>query len=161
MGDAQAMNCLGNYYYDGRYGLPQGMNKALELWHQSAELGDAESYCKIGYAYFYGHGVERDEKKSNHYYELAAMGGEATARHNLGNTEIREGNYDRALKHFMIAIEGGYNDSLKQVKQLYMRGHATKDYYMNALQSYQAYLSEIKSGQRDNAAAFGDQYKYY
>ena len=31
------------------------------------------------------------------------MGGEAIARYNLGLIEKRAGNYDRALKHFMIA----------------------------------------------------------
>ena len=33
--------------------------------------------------------------------------------------------------------------------------------YGNALRSRQAYLDEIRSDQRDEAAAFGDQYKYY
>ena len=61
----------------------------------------------------------------------------------------------------MINVEGGLNDSLKQIKQMYSIGHATKDDYAKALQTYQAYLSEIKSDQRDKAAAFSDKYKYY
>ena len=47
------------------------------------------------------------------------------------------------------------------IQQMYRDGYATKDDYTKALQSYQAYLEEIKSIQRDNAAAFSDQYKYY
>ena len=42
-----------------------------------------------------------------------------------------------------------------------MDGHATNDDYAKALRSYQAYLDEIKSDQRDMAAAAYDQYKYY
>jgi TPR repeat protein len=53
-----------------------------------------------------GRGLERDEKKANRYYELAAMGGNAVARCNLGNSEFRAGNWDRALKHYMIAAGG-------------------------------------------------------
>ena len=36
---------------------------------------------------------------------------------------------------------------------MYGYGHATKDDYAEALQSYQAYLDEVKSDQRDQAAA--------
>ena len=42
-----------------------------------------------------------------------------------------------------------------------MNGNATKDDYSIALKAYQAYLSEIKSDQRDKAAAYSDNYKYY
>ena len=59
----------------------------------------------------------------------------------------------RALKHFMIAAEGGFYRSPKNIKSMYMDGHATKDDYAKALRAYQAYLIEIKSDQRDEAAA--------
>lgn len=61
----------------------------------------------------------------------------------------------------MIAVRDGYSDSLEQIKRLYSHGHATKDDYMEALQSYQAYLDEIKSDQRDKAAAAGVNNRYY
>ena len=67
---------------------------------------------------------------------------------------------DRALKHWMIAVRSGYSDSLAMIKELYTNGHATKDDYTKALQLYQTYLSEIKSKQRDEAAAFSDKYRY-
>ena len=41
------------------------------------------------------------------------------------------------------------------------RGHVTKEDYAKALVARQAYLGEIRSPQRDEAAAFGKQYKYY
>ena len=44
---------------------------------------------------------------------------------------------------------------------MFMNGRAAKDYYAKALQVYQANLAEIKSPQRDEAAAFSDQNKYY
>jgi len=106
-------------------------------------------------------GVEVNMKKAKHYYEQAAMGGDETARYNLGNNEVKAGNVDRAIKHLMIAVRSGYAKSLDRIKLLYTNGHATKEDYTKALQLYQAYLGEIKSKQRDKAAAAGDGNRYY
>ena len=56
--------------------------------------------------------------------------------------------------------------SLKIIKLMYREGEATKDDYTKALRSYQEYLDEIKSDQRDKAAASNinianGRYKYY
>ena len=159
--DATAIYNLGCCHVDGSHGLTQDYNKALELWHQAAELGYAPSYHNIGNAYYAGNSVERDEKKAIHYFELAAMRGHLDARHNLGAIEYRAGNMDRAVKHHMIDVGCGDNDSLENIKLMFMDRDATKDDYAKALRSYQAYLVEIKSPQRDEAAAFDDAYKYY
>ena len=99
---------------------------------------------------------------ASHYYELAAMEGIVVARGNLGANEYNAGNYDIAIRHLMIAVRGGHTRSVKEIQRMYMDGHATKDHYANALRSHQVYLNEIKSDQRDKAAAaFGDHYQYY
>ena len=160
--DAQAIYNLGSYYDLGQRGLPQSYAKALKLYRRAGELGHADANCSIGYAYRDGRGVDvDDEKKATHYFELGAMGGRAYARHSLGCNEGNAGNVDRALKHLMIATKDGYPDSLKSIKRMYERGLATKDDYGKALRSYQAYLDEIKSDQRDKAAAFSDGNRYY
>ena len=162
LNDAHAIYRLGVYHRDGLHGFPQDYTKALELYHRAGELGNAQGYNAIGIAHYRGEGVQIDEEKARHYLELAAMGGEAQARFNLGNKEGKAGNFDRALKHHMIAVRSGFADSLKIIKELYTRGHATKEDYMKALQLYQAYLSEIKSDQRDKAAAYNnEEYRYY
>ena len=68
---------------------------------------------------------------------------------------------NRALKHFMIAVRDGSDPSLKAIKQMCMKGFATKDDYAKALKAYQSYLSEIMSDDRDAAAVYSDDYKYY
>lgn len=128
---------------------------------QAGELGFAPAYHNIGSIYEEGRGVEVDLKKAIHYFELAAIGGHAGARGDLGIHAYRAGNAERAMKHFMIAIEGGNEKSLENIKRLYMKGQATKEDYEKALQTYQVYLDEIRSDQRDQAAAFDDRYKYY
>ena len=160
-GDAEAIYGLGCFYANGDFGLPQNVDKTLELWHKAGELGYAIAYYNIGCTYHIGEGVERDVKKAIHYFELAAMGGYADARYNLGALEKNAGNMGRALKHYMIATGFGYTRSLENIKQMFMDRHATKDDYANALQAYQTYLLEIKSPQRDEAAAFNDRFKYY
>ena len=161
--DPIAIHNRGFFYRDGMNGYPQDYTKALELYHRAAaKLGHAKAYTSIGFAYSNGRGVEVDKKKANHYYELAAMQGETQARHNLGLAEEeRAGNMDRAVKHHMIAVKGGCADSLKQIQNLYKYGFASKEDYMKALQSYQAYLGEIKSPQRDKAAAADEENRYY
>ena len=159
--DPIAICDIGGYYRDGLNGYPQDHTKALELWHRAGELGHTGAYCSIGYAYKFGRGVEVDKEKAKYCWELAAMGGDTTARHNLGVDEKRSGNFDRALKHYMIAVRSGNSDSLEKIKQMYSDGYATKDQYATALQLYQEYLGEIKSIQRDKAAADNEEYRYH
>ena len=159
--DARAIYNLGVCHQNGLYSRSQDYNKALELWHRAAEIGYANAYNNIGFCYVNGHGVEVDKEKALHYYELAAMKGDVYARYNLGNNEKKAGNIDKVLKHYMISTRGGYDGSLKRIKELYSNGYATKEEYMKALQAYQAYLGEIKSRQRDEAAAADEEYRYY
>jgi len=159
-GDAQATQIVAGYYSRGLYGLPINHMKALELWKRAVELGRADAYFNIGCMYLNGQGVSRDMKKAIHYWELGAVGGCAAARHNLGSFEYAAGNMERAIKHYMIAMEGGQNKSLEKIKDLYSKGKATKDDYTKALRSYQKYLAEVKSKQRDEAASFHEEFKY-
>jgi len=75
--------------------------------------------------------------------------------------ENNEGNMDRAMKHYMIAVRSGRQEALADIKKLYTIGQASKDDFMKALQSYQIYLGEIKSNQRDKAAATYEGCRYY
>ena len=159
--DSFAFYSLGYYYYHGLYGLPKINSKAFELWHRAGELGSAEAHYNIAYAYHKGEGVERDEKKSNHYWELAAICGHSDARHNLGVMEKNKGNAGRALKHYKLSARVGHVQSLNTIKQLFMNGYATKDEYAEALRAHQSCINEIRSDQRDKAAACCDEFKYY
>jgi len=158
--DIQAITNLGFYYSKGMYGLPQDDTRALELFHQAVEFGHADAYFNVGRFYYRGMVVKMDKKKAIHYWELAAMGGYTAARHMLGIVEQQAGNMDRAVKHHVIAIEGGYHVSLEGMKKLYIDGCITKDDYSQALRAYQEYLVEVKSSQRDEAAAAREEYKY-
>jgi len=160
--DKRAIYNMGVFYSKGLYGLPQNRAKAVKLWHRAGDLGCAEALNNLGNSYKIGYGnVERDETRTRHYYELSAMMGDAGARYNLGVLEGQACNEERAVKHLMIAVKDGNSASLAIIKEMYKGGFATKDDYAKALRSYQAYLDEIRSDQRDEAAAADDDCKYY
>ena len=91
------------------------------------ELDDTIRQRIPPYTYNNGEGVEINKKKATHYFELAAMRGDVYARYNLGAVEQNAGNVDRALKHHMIAVGSGHNNSLKKIQELYSYGRATKE----------------------------------
>jgi len=153
-GNAEAYVQLAGHYADGVYGLPQDWNKAHELYLKAGELGCAAGYFNLGTAYRDGiRGVESDKKKAKHYYELAAIGGDIHARHNLAGIEGQAGNYDRAKKHLLIAARAGSEKSLDAVKEGFTKELMTKDEYANTLRAYHERQKEMRSDARDKAAA--------
>ena len=93
------------------------------------------------------------------------------ARYNLGQSAFCGGKLfnpapsdterSLALKHWQIAVKCGSSDSLQTIQEWYKQGVATKQDFETALRSRQEYLGEIRSVQRDQAAAVGNHYKYY
>ena len=140
---------LAGHYANGRKGLPRDIQKAVEFNLKAGELGCAEGYFNLGLAYRDGRGVELDEKKANHYYELAAMNGDIYARNNLGCIEGHAGNEHRAMKHFMLAARAGMKDSLEMVKIGFRNGKVTKDEYANTIRAYHKSIDGMKSESRD------------
>jgi len=132
MPDAIAMFNLGGMYYRGE-GLTKDYVKANELLLRAGENGHATACTNLGNSYLSGRGVERDTNKAIYYYELAAMRGDAEARYNLGAMEGNVGNMSRAVKHWMISAGAGCDKSLKQIREGFLYGHATKGDFEKAL----------------------------
>jgi len=154
-GNANAFNMFGYAYAHGRYNMQRNWSKANESWLKAGELG-----CMDGYFNFAVHlgkgrgGIEVDEEKSKHYYELAAMGGHAMARYNLGCLEWKAGNYDRAYKHLILAARAGHKKSLDFIKEGFMDEEVSKDEYETTLRAYHERQKEMKSDMRDAAEEY-------
>jgi len=151
-GNGEAYYLLAMKYSLGS-GLPQDYQKCNELCLKAGELGCDDGYYNLAVNYDNGTGVEVDKKMAMHYLELAAMGGCLVARYNLGFREGQSGNYQRAVKHSMIAARAGYEKALEGVKIGYMDGIVTKDEYANTLRAHYEQQKEMKSEMRDKAAA--------
>ncbi len=144
--DPVAMSQMGRKRYDdGDY------NVAFEYWTRAASLGDAASNHQLSVMYHEGLGIEKDEKRALHHAEKAAIGGHPTARYHLGCAEEDNGRVDRALKHYIIAANLGYGDSLEPAKKLYKAGKISKDDFNAALRGYQTAINATKSPQREEA----------
>ncbi|EJK77386.1 hypothetical protein THAOC_00785, partial [Thalassiosira oceanica] len=88
--------------------------------------------------------------------ERAAIRGHVGSRHNLGCNEYNEkGNFDRALRHWLISAKMGYESSVEAIKDAFMAGLATNAQYTEALKGYQDAVEETKSHDRDEAMRLG------
>jgi hypothetical protein len=61
---------------------------------------------------------------------------------------------DRAYKHWMISANDGYDLAMKAVQEGYNSGFVTKDDYAKTTSAYGNSIDEMKSDDRDRAAAF-------
>jgi TPR repeat protein len=151
--DAVAIYNLGTCYLLGTMGLRQDHAKALELFHKSAKLGHHRAHYALSACYREGGIVERDTRKATYHAQLAAMAGNVDARYDLGCDEGNAGNMDRAYKHWMISANVGCDSSMKAVQDGYKSGFVTKDDNAKTTRAYGNSIDEMKSDDRDRAAA--------
>jgi hypothetical protein len=126
---------------------------AFEYWTKAAELGDTEAHYQLSCLYQKGEGVEMNKKKELYHLEKAAIGGHPIARYNLGCVEMENCRIERAVKHYIIASNLGYDDSLKRLGQCYAMEFVQKEDYAAALRAHQAAVDATKSPQREAAEA--------
>ena len=87
----------------------------------------------------------------HHLEEAAAIAGHPKARHNLGCCEGENSRFERAVKHFIIAANLGYDDSIKALKECYAAGRVSKEDFAAALRAHQSAVDATKSAQREAA----------
>eukprot|EP00956_Cyclotella_meneghiniana_P032437 scaffold89254_cov22-Cyclotella_meneghiniana.AAC.1 len=149
--DPEAIYQLGVQYDNGTNGFSVDRVKAVEFYQRACDLGLSGAHCNLGYAHEHGQGVLANKNKAFHHYQMGALSGNVNARFSLGLLEGRDGNLDRAVRHFIIAAKCGDDESLELVKKGYMKGNVTKEDFEKTLRGYKAYVDEIKSEQRDRA----------
>jgi hypothetical protein len=123
---------------------------AFKHWKKAADLGDIEAHYQLSVMYCLGgDGVDKDKKKRIFHLEEAAIGGHPAARFNLGNVEANDGRFERAIKHWIIAANLGYDNSMKKLRWGYEKGYLSKDGFAAALRAHQVAVDEMKSPQRE------------
>jgi TPR repeat protein len=145
--DPAALREMGRLRYgEGDY------DGAFEYWTNAAELGDVDAHDKLGMMYMQGQHVEEDEGKAVYHFSIAAIGGHHNARYALGYIEGLNGNFERAVKHFIIAANLGCADSMKILWKRYACGDITKEDLDATIRTHQAAIDETKSEQRDRCS---------
>ena len=124
---------------------------AFDYLTKAADLGDIDAHYKLGTMYHLGEGVQKDEGKKKYHFEQAAIGGHPEGRHNVGCIECSNFNYERAVKHWIIAATLGYDHSIKPLMHAFKRGHINKDKLESTLRANKAAIDATKSPQRESA----------
>ena len=124
---------------------------AFKYLTKAAELGDAHAHYDLSIMYQDGVGVEKDDKRHVHHSEEAAIRGLPEARVNLGIYEFRNGRSERAVKHWIIAANLGYDESTNALKACYKDGLVSKEDFAAALRGHYAAVAAKKSAQRELA----------
>ena len=132
-GDEDAMSALASLYYLGSLGgLAKDVPRAMKLWEEAADLGSIQDKRTTATSSdaCTTLAVESDGMKQGAFVtgnRQAAMKGHVLCRHKLGAIEYYvEGDCDLALQHYMISAKMACDDSLNEIKKLFMIGHATK-----------------------------------
>jgi TPR repeat protein len=90
--------------------------RAFAIWWPSAVNGDAKSQASVGFMYYAGKGVHRDDRRSLFWFRLAADAGQPTAQFFLGLQYLYglgvPRDPARAYAWCDIALTNGYPDSL-------------------------------------------------
>jgi len=155
-GDPAATEFLASAYDDGNCGLQQDVPRAIELWTEAARLGDLDAHYKLGDMFCYGDGVDQDDEKAIRHWQQAAIQGHPSSRFMLGCREYIHGNHGLAAQHYLISAKMGHEKSLQKIKAVFMKGHATKVQYAEALKGYQSASEGTKSFQREEALDEGE-----
>eukprot|EP00984_Skeletonema_dohrnii_P037743 scaffold40150_cov155-Skeletonema_dohrnii-CCMP3373.AAC.1 len=89
-----------------------------------------------------------------YHLEEAAISGHPTARCDLGCEEVKDGNAERAGRHFIIAANLGHDDSMKNLMAGYRGGFVSKEELAATLRAHHAAVDATKSPQRDAGEEF-------
>eukprot|EP00985_Skeletonema_marinoi_P018728 scaffold10530_cov140-Skeletonema_marinoi.AAC.6 len=126
---------------------------AFPYFTKATGMGDIQSHYDLSCLYREGLGVKKDKEKELHHLEEAVIGGHPYARHNLGCVELTNCRTDRAIKHWIIAANLGFENSLVPLTNAYRKGLVSKKDLAAALRAHQAAVNATKSPKRDEAAA--------
>ena len=124
LGDAHAVNNLGDNYYYGR-GVAQDEAEAVRLYRQAANLGYASAILNLGFMFENGRGVAMDEAEAVRLYRQTADLGDTTAMHHLGfmyeNGIGVTKDIAKARSYYQMDADRGDSDAKEVLKRLSAR----------------------------------------
>ena len=139
-----------SYYQQKQY------KKALALYKQAAEHGDAKAQTKLGICYCNGWGVSKDYLQAVSWFRQAAEQGEANAQANLGvcyyNGWGVGQNYSQAVYWYKKAAEQDEASGQTNLGVCYYNGLGVKQDYNLAVEWYQKAADQGKANAQYNLA---------
>jgi TPR repeat protein len=80
---------VANMYEKGYRGVPQDVEKAVEIYHRLAQENDPQAMARLAQLYFTGTHLERSYERAFYWYELLARAGDARAQFMIGDMYMR------------------------------------------------------------------------
>lgn len=103
-----AFMSLADAFYFGFYDLEIDFSTSLAYFEEPALYGMAYAQYSIGYAYYWGEGVDEDEQYGVDWLNSAAENWDLSAVDELTNYYITQNNYADALRIMLANAEMGY-----------------------------------------------------
>ena len=155
--DPAAFTLMGEQYRKGERDIAKDDLRALDCYIRAVELGGAVACTCIGTCYDQGIGVSVDKKRAALFERVGALRGEVVARHNIGCSEHDElGNHENGIRHWKIAAEAGYQNSLNALRDIYNadgkepgKEFISKEYLESIYRSCHEAQLEVKTEERE------------
>lgn len=122
-GNCEAMNAIGDIYYEGD-GVAQDYAEAIMWYQKAANAGCSDGMLNLGYAYWNGEGVLQDCGKAIEWFKKAANAGKEEAMNVVGDIYYRgEGiskDTEKAVEWYEKAAANGNTDAMVNLGYLYV-----------------------------------------
>ena len=146
---------LGDLYRDPAYGI-EDQNAALAAYQEAAKTGSVSANEWCGYYYYEGIATDRNEAVALSYFQAAAQGGSAYAQLMFGEISRKAGLFSDALKAYQAAAEGGRQDALSYLGDMYSQ---EKYGILEYKKAFEAYTTAADSGDAYCAYRLGQMYQ--
>lgn len=117
----ESLRVLGHHYFEDNK-----LEAMVECFTKAAQLGSIQAITDLGWAYFWGKGVQRNHRKCVKLFRKAAKEGNALAMYNLGyrllNGEGVRKNTDEGMKWLHRALRAGDTYAIAALGHIYLEG---------------------------------------
>ena len=139
--------------------------QALACFKKAAKLNWHEAYAKIGDAYRYGNGIEKDEAQARKWYKKGADVGEITAilklaecyKNGIGGTQ----DYEKAMDNYLMLAErvndrgfkhqyAGIGTALYELGNMYLNGLGVQPDLKEAIRYFTLAAKKCNNPQAEN-----------
>jgi len=118
--------------------IAQGQSFDLKSLENKARAGDVLAQVELGSRYDFGEGVRRSAKKAEHWYRLAAAGGNAHAQNSIGSMLQERRKYDEAFTWFEKAAAQAHPHGTNNLAYLHDLGLGVPQDRLKAKELYLA-----------------------
>lgn len=129
LGKAETLFQDAHWYLIGE-GTRKDVERAIDLYEESAKLGNADAYLALGNIYEKGLGVRADLEAAADHYKMAAEYGKPLALYKIGQFiekrviqyNTKKESIEQMFENYTNAIEAGSVEAKIRIAQIYEKG---------------------------------------